>query len=57
MPERLLDHMRRDKKVQESRIAFVLVRGIGEAFVTREVPLEDVSRLLQDKLQANQMRS
>lgn len=49
-PERLLDHMRRDKKVQESRIAFVLVRGIGEAFVTREVPLEEVSRLLRDAL-------
>jgi 3-dehydroquinate synthetase len=43
--------------VQESRIAFVLVRGIGEAFVTREVPLEEVSRLLQDALQADQTHS
>jgi 3-dehydroquinate synthase len=56
-PERLLDHMRRDKKVQDSRITFVLVRGIGEAFVTREVPLEDVSRLLRDALQTDQFSS
>jgi 3-dehydroquinate synthase len=51
-PERLLDHMTRDKKVQGGRITFVLVRGIGKAFVSREVPLEDVRRLLRDALQA-----
>lgn len=56
-PERLLDHMTRDKKVQGGRITFVLVRGIGEAFVSREVPLEDVSRLLRDALQADQIHS
>jgi shikimate kinase/3-dehydroquinate synthase len=44
--------MTRDKKVQAGRIAFVLVRGIGKAFVSREVPLEDVRRLLRDALQA-----
>lgn len=56
-PERLLDHMTRDKKVQGGRITFVLVRGIGEAFVSREVPLEDVSRLLRDALQTDQIHS
>ncbi len=47
-PERLLDHMTRDKKVQDGHITFVLARGIGKAFVSRNVPLEDVYRLLRD---------
>ena len=47
-PERLIDHMARDKKVQNGHITFVLARGIGKAFVSRDVPLENVYRLLQD---------
>jgi 3-dehydroquinate synthase len=34
---RLIDHMRGDKKAEAGRLTFVLVRGIGKAFVTREV--------------------
>ena len=56
-PERLIDHMTRDKKVQAGRITFVLARGIGEAFVSRDVPLEDVSRLLRNASQADQTAS
>lgn len=44
--ERLIEHMRHDKKVAAGRIAFVLVRGIGEAFVATDVALDDVRRLL-----------
>jgi 3-dehydroquinate synthase len=50
--ERLLDHMRRDKKVQGGRIAFVLARGIGQAFLARDVDLSEVSGLLEQALAA-----
>jgi 3-dehydroquinate synthase len=36
-PARLLDHMSRDKKVRDGRLTFVLVRGIGQAHVSRDV--------------------
>ena len=45
-PERLLDHMSRDKKVEGGRIGFVLARGIGEAFSEHAVPAEAVQALL-----------
>jgi 3-dehydroquinate synthase len=50
--ERLLDHMRRDKKVQDGRITFVLARGIGQAFLARDVDLREVSGLLEQALAA-----
>jgi 3-dehydroquinate synthase len=50
--ERLIDHMRRDKKVQGGRITFVLARGIGQAFVARDVDLKEVSGLLEEALAA-----
>jgi 3-dehydroquinate synthase len=46
--DRLLDHMRRDKKVQGGKLTFVLVRGIGQAFVSRSVPEDAVVTLLED---------
>ena len=30
--------MRRDKKMRDGTLAFVLVRGIGQAFTSRDVP-------------------
>ena len=50
--ERLIDHMHRDKKVQGGRITFVLARGIGQAFVARDVDLKEVSGLLEEALAA-----
>jgi 3-dehydroquinate synthase len=50
--ERLIDHMRSDKKVQGGRITFVLARGIGRAFVARDVDLQEVSGLLEEALAA-----
>ena len=44
--ERLLHHMEGDKKVADGRITFVLARGIGEAILTREVPVEAVRAVL-----------
>ena len=42
VPDRLIDHMRRDKKVSQGRIAFVLTRGIGQAFIAKDVALDQV---------------
>lgn len=47
--ERLLHHMRRDKKVRDGRMTFVLVRGIGAAFTSRDVPEEAVRELLREE--------
>ncbi|NIA71838.1 3-dehydroquinate synthase [Pelagibius litoralis] len=44
--ERLLDHMGRDKKVNQGRINFVLARGIGEAYIESDVKTEEVMALL-----------
>ena len=43
---RLLAHMQRDKKMRDGRLGFVLVRGIGRAFTSREVPAEAVAAVL-----------
>ena len=45
----LVAHMRRDKKMQDGRLAFVLVRGIGQAFSSTEVAPETVLALLVDE--------
>jgi 3-dehydroquinate synthase len=34
---RLIEHMRGDKKAEGGKLAFILARGIGKAFVTRDV--------------------
>jgi 3-dehydroquinate synthase len=44
----LLAHMGRDKKVQEGRLTFILANGIGNTFVTNEVAVDEVSRLLSE---------
>ena len=38
----LLAHMMHDKKSRDGRLTFVLARGIGQAFTTRDVPIEAV---------------
>lgn len=44
--ERLVAHMRRDKKMRDGRLSFVLVRGIGEAFTSADVEQADVLDIL-----------
>ena len=46
----LLDLMGQDKKVQDGQLRFILARGIGQAFVTADVPKDAVLGLLQDAL-------
>jgi 3-dehydroquinate synthase len=47
-PETLLAHMRHDRKATDKALTFVLARGIGKAFVSRDVPEEAVRQTLQD---------
>jgi 3-dehydroquinate synthase len=46
----LLEHMRTDKKVRDGRLTFILARGIGRAFVCRDVKDERVRALLNTSL-------
>ncbi|MFZ5961538.1 3-dehydroquinate synthase [Thalassococcus sp. BH17M4-6] len=46
----LLDHMGQDKKVIDGQLRFILAKGIGQAFVTSDVPRDAVRSLLQDAL-------
>jgi 3-dehydroquinate synthase len=46
----LLDLMGQDKKVIDGQLRFILARGIGDAFVTSDVPSDTVLALLQDAL-------
>jgi 3-dehydroquinate synthase len=47
----LAAHMLHDKKVDAGRLAFLLMRGIGQAFLTKDVTLEEVSAFLADELE------
>ena len=52
MPPRLIEHMRGDKKAEGGRLTFVLARGIGKAFVSREVDEAALRGLLDDAISA-----
>jgi len=44
--ERLLSHMKLDKKMRGGKLTFILSRGIGQAFTNNEVPEEAVRATL-----------
>jgi 3-dehydroquinate synthase len=44
--DRLIAHMAQDKKAEGGRLTFVLVRGIGEAFVAKDVEPDKLRRFL-----------
>jgi len=48
--ETLVDLMGQDKKVVAGQLRMILARGIGEAFVTSDVPLDLLRDLLSDAL-------
>ena len=48
----LVSLMGQDKKVRQGRLTFILARGIGEAFVTRDADLETVRSVLSEALAA-----
>jgi 3-dehydroquinate synthase len=52
-PEELLQLMAQDKKVKGGKLALVLVRGIGEAYVERDVPMKSLSAFLKKECAAS----
>jgi len=42
--------MRQDKKVERGRLTFILARGIGESFVSKDVPEAEALKFLQAEL-------
>jgi 3-dehydroquinate synthase len=48
----IMDLISQDKKVKRGRLTFILVRGIGQAFVTRDVEAAEVRAFLAEKLPA-----
>jgi len=49
----LARHMLHDKKMDAGTLLFVLLRAIGEAFLDREVALDDVAAFLDEQLRAH----
>lgn len=47
---RLAEHMLHDKKMDAGTLPFILLRAIGEAFLSRDVELDDVARFLDEQL-------
>lgn len=52
--QELLDLMGQDKKVVDGQLRFILARGIGQAFVTSDVPKDAVLTVLENALSARQ---
>ena len=50
--DRLMDLIAQDKKVKRGALTFILVRGIGQAFVESDVDPAEVRAFLTDKLSA-----
>jgi 3-dehydroquinate synthase len=48
----MMDLIAQDKKVKRGQLTFILVRGIGQAFVTRDVGTDEVRSFLSEKLAA-----
>ena len=47
----LVDHMRHDKKMEGSgTLPFLLLKGLGEAYMARDVELSDVAQFLDEEL-------
>jgi len=50
---RLVDHMRHDKKMEGGALPFVLLRAVGDAFMAHDVDLADIAAFLDAQLQAH----
>jgi 3-dehydroquinate synthase len=48
----MMDLISQDKKVKRGQLTFILVRGIGQAFVSRDVEVGEVRAFLAEKLSA-----
>ncbi|MBL4739553.1 MAG: 3-dehydroquinate synthase [Sneathiella sp.] len=49
--ETLLQHMNQDKKVDQGKLTFILMKAIGDAFTTQDVSTENVLNILDQFIQ------
>ncbi len=49
----LAAHMLHDKKMDAGTLPFILLRGIGDAFVDKQVDMADIAAFLDEQLQAH----
>jgi len=49
-PADLVNIMRQDKKASGGKLTFILVRGIGEAFIAKDVDDTAVTRFLEEDM-------
>ncbi len=49
--DNLLHHMKGDKKMSDGKLTFVLAKGIGSSFLSKDVNMEDVKSILKDALE------
>ncbi|MDG1437454.1 MAG: 3-dehydroquinate synthase [Emcibacteraceae bacterium] len=47
---KLLHHMKGDKKMADGKLTFVVSRGIGQAFLSNDIDMQDVQAVFQDAL-------
>jgi 3-dehydroquinate synthase len=50
--DRLLSHISQDKKIVDEKLTFILVRGIGEAFISQDVPDNKLRDFLEKMVQS-----
>ena len=48
--DELMSYMEQDKKVKDGQITLILLRGIGDAFVSRNEPKDGIRAFLQSQL-------
>jgi 3-dehydroquinate synthase len=48
----MMDLISQDKKVKRGQLTFILVRGIGQAFISRDVAADEVAAFIAEKLTA-----
>ena len=49
-----MSHMAQDKKVKRGKLTFILVKGIGRAFIANDVPADTVEGLPQRRASGNE---
>lgn len=46
--DKLLHHMKGDKKMSDGKLTFVIARGIGKSFLSKDVDMKDVKSVLEN---------
>ena len=49
-PDGIIQHMQHDKKVSNGQLRFVLIKGIGEAYLTADVERNDIYSVIEKSL-------